>query len=336
MHDVVDSPDDRSTDPAASDARLARLSRLRGSSNWSFGGPVSGFGASAIAGFESVGQVFGATVVYPAIPGLGNCFVPATASAKGDARTSANPHNRLLVRLREARELALERAVMECRALGGDGVIGMRMSAAEFFTDTVKFTVEGTAVRTLALTRPDTPFTTHVSGQDLAKLLRSGWMPFSFVFGMAIAACHFDQRMFQQTRRGVGAAANREVTGYTHLVNDARRQARKALEDSVRAQGGDGAVVHEMTLHLSERECPLTDQRTDYLAEAMILGSAIVSLDHDASAAPQQPPLTIMRLDHRAETSAEHEPGARRPYVYPGQTLGDRAFAYWSGRDSTP
>jgi uncharacterized protein YbjQ (UPF0145 family) len=324
MKDVVDAPD----------PRLARLDRLRGSSNWSFGGPVSGFGAAAIAGFEPVGQVFGATVVYPALPGLGNCFVPATASAKGDARTSANPHNRLLVRLREARELAVERAVMECRALGGDGIIGMRMSVAKFFTDTLRFTVEGTAVRTRSQTRPDTPFTTHVSGQDLVKLLRSGWMPFSFVFGMAIAACHFDQTMFQQTRRGVGVAANREVSGYTRLVNEARRQARRTLEDAVHAQGGDGAVVHEMTLHISERECPLTEQRTDYLAEAMILGSALIALDRNTSA-DEPAPLTIMRLDGRAAASAGAESGlGPGPNIYRGPTLGDRAFAYWSGRRS--
>jgi uncharacterized protein YbjQ (UPF0145 family) len=336
MHDVVDAPDDRSTDPPAPDPRLTRLDRLRDSSGWSFAGAAGGFAAAAIAGFDPVGQVFGTTVAYLGPPGLGRCFVPDTGSARPDTRTSANPHHRLLAKLKAARVLALERAVEECRALGGDGIIGMRVSVADFLSDTVEFTVEGTAVRAHSLTRPAAPFTTHVSGQELARLLHSGWMPFALVSGMAIAACHVDDAMFQQTRRGVGAAGNREVSGYTRLVNDARREARRMLQDAVLERGGDGAVVHEATLRFSERECPLFDQRTDYLAEATILGSAVVSLERSASDV-QGAPLTIMRLDRRPEIAAEGEAEPEAgPEVIPRPSFGDRAFAYWSGRHPRP
>src|SRR5579859_6465152 len=166
-------------DPLAS--RLYRLRRQRG---WNFPGPVSGFGATEAAGFDPVGQVFGTTVSY--LSSLGpfgpsRCFVSA-------AKERVSPHNPLAEQLNAGRTVALERAVTECQALGGDGIIGMRMDAAGFFTHTMDFTVEGTAMRARSLTRPETPFTTHVSGQDLARLLRSGWMPFALVYGVSVAA----------------------------------------------------------------------------------------------------------------------------------------------------
>lgn len=343
MRDVSDAPDDQPTgSPAspvygASDPRLVRLDRLRGSRGWSFPGLVGEFAASRVAGFEPVGQVFGTTVAFlgdPAFPyvgppGLGRCFVVGGADGGG---SSADPHNPLLATLREARELALERAVAECEALGGDGIIGMRVSAAEFFSHTMEVTVEGTAVRARSLTRPPAPFTTHVSGQDLARLLDSGWMPFGLVFGLALAARHFDDSMFQQTRLGVGAAGNREVSGYTRLVNDARREARRTLENAVRERGGEGAVIGGATLRFSERECPRQfEQRSDYVAEATILGSAVVSLER-TTPATRRAPLTIMKLDRRVE-SVSHAAGAADPSpAAPG--LSARAFAYWSSRRS--
>ena len=253
--------------------------------------------------------------------GPSRCFVSGS-------KTRAEPHNPLVEQLNAGRRLALERVVMECQALGGDGIIGMRMNAAGFFTHTSEFTVEGTAMRARSLTRPDTPFTTHVSGQDLAKLLRSGWMPFALVFGIAIAAGHFDDGMFQQTRRGIGAVGNREVVGYTQLVNDARREARRALESAVRDQGGEGAVVEEMSLRFFERECPNFDQRSDYVVEASILGSAMVAFERSQPPTARAP-LAIMRLDRRSESSTEPERGA-----HAGASLGDRAIAYWTAKSA--
>jgi uncharacterized protein YbjQ (UPF0145 family) len=157
----------------------------------------------------------------------------------------------------------------------------------------------------MELTRPDTPFTTHVSGQDLAKLLQAGWMPLALVLGISVAAIHFDDSMFQQTRRGIGAVGNREVVGYTQLVNDARREARRALESAVRDQGGEGAVV-----------------------EATIVGSAIVAFERSQPPTTRAP-LAIMRLDQRAEGTTEPERGS-----HAGASLGDRAFAYWTAKSA--
>lgn len=323
--DVPGNLDAGQAGPDLRSARLSRLDRLRHGRSWSSLGPIGAFGATRIAGFDPVGQVFGTTVAYLGPVPYDRCF--ATGSAR-TGRTSADPHNPRLARLSTARGVALERAVDECRALGGDGIVGARMSSTGFLTDTTELTVEGTAVRARALTRPAAPFTTHVPGQDLARLLRSGWMPFALVYGIAIAACHFDEGMFQQTRRGVGAAGNREVAGYTRLVNDARREARRALEAAVDDVGGHGAVLQEMTMRFNERECPAFDQRFDYVVEATILGSAIVPFERSGSSV-RQAPLAIMRLDRGVAAVAGPEPGLG---VTAGPSVGDRAFAYLTAR----
>lgn len=325
---MVDVPENDQAGRVERDSRLSRLDRLRHARGWSSQGSVGGFAAASIAGFEPVGQVFGTSVAYLGPLVRDRCFAPGSAARA--ERTSADPHNPLLARLISTRSDALERAVAECRALGGDGIIGARMSCTNFLSAAMELTVEGTAVRAHSPIRTDTPFTTHVGGQDLAKLLRSGWMPFALVFGIGVASRHFDGSMFTQTRRRVGADGNQEVSGYTRMVNDARREARRALESAVRDQGGQGAVVQEMTLRFSERECPSFEQRADYVVEATILGSAIVSFER-SDPAPPRAPLTIMRLDPRAgaaATAAPH-PGSG---ATAGPSVGDRAFAYWTGR----
>ena len=292
----MDAAGNHSDGPGRPDLRLTRLDRLRQARSWGYSGPVSGFGAASIAGFDPVGQVFGTTVMYLGSMDFGACFVPVTGSAASVDLARASEHNPLVEQLGAARAVALENAVAECRALGGDGIIGVRMSVVEFLSDTVKFSVEGTAVRARSRIRPGAPFTTHVSGQELAKLLHSGWMPFALVYGIAIASCHFDASMFQQTRRRVGEDGNQEVSGYTRLVNDARRAARRALEATAVHRGAEGTVAQELTLHFTERECPRFDQRSDYMAEATILGSALVSFERGAPAG-ERAPLAIMRLD---------------------------------------
>jgi uncharacterized protein YbjQ (UPF0145 family) len=322
-------PEHRGDGRTERDPRISRLERLRGRRGWAFPGPVGGLGATTGAGFDPVGQVFGTTVAFLSSSGYGRCFV--TAPAQRTDRSTADPHNPLLAQVQAGRALALERAVAECRALGGDGVIGMRIGAADFFTQTAEFTVEGTAVRAKAQTRSGAPFTTHVSGQELAKLLRSGWMPFRLVSGIAIAAVHFDERMIQQTRRGIGVAGNREVVGYTRLVNDARREARGALESAVRDAGGEGAVVQDISIRFFERACPNFEERSDYVVEATIVGSAVVGFERTGSPQPR-PPLTIMRLDRGVEAVP-----APTPATHAGPSLGDRVFAYVTGDEiATP
>src|SRR5580704_8069976 len=51
-----------------------------------------------------------------------------------------------------------------------------------------------------------------------------------------------------------------------------------------------------MTLHITERECPAVEGQHDHIAEAAMLGTAIVSFGRP-SAAKDRAPLTIIRLN---------------------------------------
>ena len=116
------------------------------------------------------------------------------------------------------------------------------------------------------------PFTCDLSGQDFAKLIMAGWVPAGLVLGVAIGACHDDWQTTRQTRRWSG---NREVAGWTEVVNQSRRDAGRRLEADVRRLGAEGAVIASMPLRVSVRDCPAQPGRRDHIVEATILGTAV-------------------------------------------------------------
>ncbi|MFE3583407.1 heavy metal-binding domain-containing protein [Streptomyces vinaceus] len=72
-----------------------------------------------------------------------------------------------------ARKRALARAVDECRALGGDGIVGVSMDIDPMPLGGLECTVRGTAVRARSRIRPHQPFSSHLGGQDFARLIHS-------------------------------------------------------------------------------------------------------------------------------------------------------------------
>ena len=283
--------------------RLARRDRLRGVEAWSSLGPVEEFAATAIAGFDPVGHVFGTAVQHLGyVTSNARCSSSWTYTSKTDQASLNGPYRALLRSLYGVRRLALARAVEDCVALGGDGIIDARVNVTPFPAGGVEFSVQGTAVRARSRVRPARPFTTHVSGQELARLLSAGWAPFALLFGIAISSRHDGQDTRAQTRRRIGDDGNREVTSYTRLVTDARRDARRQLENTVRDIGGDGLVVDGMTLQVRERECPTNEGQHDHVAEATIVGSAIAAFRVRPAAQTARPPLTIMNLGSRTRS----------------------------------
>jgi uncharacterized protein YbjQ (UPF0145 family) len=111
-----------------------------------------------------------------------------------------------------------------------------------------------------------------LSGQDFAKLIMAGWVPAGLVLGVAIGACHDDWRTTRQTRRW---SRNREIAGWTDVVNQSRRDARDRLDLDVQRLGAEGAVVASMQLRVSVRDCPAQAGRRDHIVEASILGTAV-------------------------------------------------------------
>lgn len=295
----------------------ARLERLGTGQAWGSLLSVPEFTAISGAGFEPAGQVLGAAVVHlGSVSRAGRCSGSASYTPRTDLASSAGgPFGVLLRKAYGVRRLALSRAVAECQALGGDGIVGVTLTIRPFPAGGTEFTLQGTAVRARTAIHPETPFTSHLSGQEFAGLLRAGWVPAALVFGISMGSRHDGTRTLGQTRR---AAGNREVGSYTELVRDIRRNARDQLEQAVTAHGGDGVVVDEMTLHISERECPAVEGQHDHIAEASILGTSIVSFASRLSAL-DRPPLTIMRLNPAPPVPAGLQPLPSEPPEEPAQ-----------------
>jgi uncharacterized protein YbjQ (UPF0145 family) len=218
----------------------------------------------------------------------------------------------------------------ECRALDADGIIGVTLSSRPFPAGGTEFTMQGTAVRARSEIRPAAPFTSHISAQEFARLLRAGWVPAALVFGISLGARHDDTRTRRQTR----LTATGEVWVYSDVVRDTRRDARKQLEKAVADHGADGVVADQMTLHLGERECPTQERMRDHVAEVAILGTAIVSFNRSRETGDESP-LTIMRVNPSPVAAGNlRQDGAAQAWTQPeseGRFL-DRVWSAWSAR----
>ncbi len=290
------------------------------------------FAAITSVGFHPVGTVQGAAVVHLGyVSRGGKCSSKRSSTAPTDlAADTSGPFNLLLRKRYGVRHQALSRAIEECRALGGDGIVGLSLRVAPFPAGGTAFTVQGVAVRARTDVRPAALFTSHVSAPEFARLLRSGWVPTTLVFGIALGARHHDLRTREEMRR----TATGEVRSYTRLINDTRRDARSELQKAVAGQGADGVVVAEMTLHLGERECPAEEGAHDLVAEAAILGTTVVAFERPPATGPA--PLTIMRLDSAAAAAPATGDASPRPdseqEAEPEGGFLDRIVASWSAR----
>jgi uncharacterized protein YbjQ (UPF0145 family) len=246
--------------------------------------PASGTWGSALtadefatirsAGFEPVGQVFGATVYTSGSAGTYRC--PGT-SMSSESQGAFGP---LVRAMYDARQTAIDRMVRQCAELGGHGVVAVRLSHGYFRLGGLEFTAIGTAVRATGVAfAPPAPFTSDLSGQDFAKLIMAGWVPAGLALGIAVGGRHDDWATTRQTRLTAG---NTEIAGWTQLVNRCRHEARSALDIDVRRLGGDGVVIAEMGMQVRERDCPVKVGRNDHIVEATLVGTAIAGFSQTA------------------------------------------------------
>lgn len=249
------------------------------------------FAAVTGAGFDPVALVLGTAVFHLGYSGAW-CSYQWSSGTRTDVSSQRwAPFSDLVDAMYSARRQALGRAVAECRALGADGIVGVSLRVGEFPAGGMEFTAVGTAVLARSGIRPQRPFTSHLGGQDFARLMHSGWIPTGLALGISVASRHDDWRTAGQTGR---LAAAQEVDGYTRLVNHARRDARSQLARDAAANGGEGVVVDEMDLRIKERECDRGS--TDHIAEAVAVGTSITRFGRRGRPAGPKP-LTIMRLE---------------------------------------
>jgi uncharacterized protein YbjQ (UPF0145 family) len=293
--------------PAAAGARVAGI---RSSGTWGSALTADEFAAIRSAGFEPVGQVLGAAVYAagsasgyscPGTRGSSGDGVPARLATQVSGRGGSGSFGPLVQAMYQARDTAVGRMTAECAALGGHGVVGVRLSRGSFPLGGVEFTAIGTAIRAPGAAHgPPVPFTSDLSGQDFAKLIMTGWVPAGLVLGISIGSRHDDRTTARQARWGSG---NAEVAGWTELVGQSRHDARDQLESEVRRLGGEGVVIAAMQMRVRQRDCPVQVGRSDHIVEATLIGTAIARFSRTGGH-HVGPALAVMSLDPQRRQAA--------------------------------
>ena len=266
----------------------------------------SAFGMEAV-GFDPVGEVMGCIVSQIGWRGYGGCGLwgnprygyGASAPVITSRSSGYSGFGAYVSALTHGYRTALGRLLTEARALGADGVVGIKLTARPLTEGyTREFVALGTAVRGRCRSRPATPFTTELAGTDVAKLLMSGWTPVALRMGIEVAIRHDDWRTQSQAGSRLFNTANVEVTGYTDLVQQARALAREHLRAEIATAGADGGIVSDVSLRIWELE-PAENHR-DHVAEATVTGTAIARFDSPGGSSAATLTMLPLRTSRRS------------------------------------
>src|SRR5579863_4641298 len=188
------------------------------------------------SGFEPLGLVLGSSIYH-----IGFQQAMWNQSQELGVLTQAMYH---------ARDLAMTRMEEEADQLGADGIVGVRLDIGryEWGADLAEFIAVGTAVKHRAgeLHRAPNgrPFTSDLSGQDFATLLRAGYRPVGLVMGNCVY--HVGRQGMLASLRQVGR--NMEMPNYTQALYEARELAMERMQteaDELQAGGLVGVRLNQ-------------------------------------------------------------------------------------------
>jgi uncharacterized protein YbjQ (UPF0145 family) len=229
----------------------------------------------AAVGFDPVGEVMGSIVqsirwtAYSGCTAYGNLGRrPRAPIVRFDGFA---PYSNALTR---GYATALKRMLLEASAIGADGVVGVRLTATKLLGGATEITALGTGVHARSHTRPRYVFSTHLPGQDVAKLLSAGWVPVDLVFGVSVAILH-------DLGQSSWVVGNDEYDGYTKLINGARADARERFARRIGTKGADGAIVSSMALRSWSMEA--SGGHRHRVAEASMFGTSVARFRRSTS-----------------------------------------------------
>jgi uncharacterized protein YbjQ (UPF0145 family) len=188
------------------------------------------------SGFEPLGLVLGSSIYH-----IGFQQAMWNQSQELGVLTQAMYH---------ARELAMTRMEEEADQLGADGIVGVRLDIGRYDwgADLAEFIAVGTAVKhrggELHRAPNGRPFTSDLSGQDFATLLRAGYRPVGLVMGNCVY--HVGRQGMLASLKQVGR--NVEMPNYTQALYEARELAMERMQretDELQANGIVGARIIE-------------------------------------------------------------------------------------------
>ncbi len=185
----------------------------------------------------------------------------------------------LTASLLDARARAINRLTLEAQGLGAEGVVGVRLKINrwEWASGMAEFTVIGTAVaRDGRGGGGGQPFTSTLSGQEMAKLLSTGHRPLRLVMGASAyqAVAYFGGGFGRMGGIGVSAWSNQEVTSYTLALTRAQDMARRRLAQEAAQVSAAGVVGVEIESHILEFPTG-SESVGGRIAEWVILGTAV-------------------------------------------------------------
>jgi uncharacterized protein YbjQ (UPF0145 family) len=188
------------------------------------------------SGFEPLGLVLGSSIYH-----IGFQQANWSQNQEMSVLTQAMYH---------ARELAMTRMEEEADQLGADGVVGVRLDIGryEWGAELAEFISVGTAVKhrggELHRGANGRPFTSDLSGQDFATLLRAGYRPVGMVMGNCVY--HVAHQGLRAAWKQIGR--NQEMPNYTQALYEARELAMERMQteaDELQAGGIVGARIVE-------------------------------------------------------------------------------------------
>jgi uncharacterized protein YbjQ (UPF0145 family) len=213
------------------------------------------------SGFEPLGLVLGSSIYH-----IGFQQAMWNQSQEMGVLTQAMYH---------ARELAMTRMEEEADQLGADGIVGVRLDIGRYDwgADLAEFIAVGTAVRhaggELHRAPNGRPFTSDMTGQDFATLLRAGYRPTGLVMGNCVY--HVARQGMLQSLRQIGR--NVEMPNFTQALYEARELAMERMQreaDELQSEGIVGARIIERSHGWGS-----------HVIEFFAIGTAVVSVSDD-------------------------------------------------------
>jgi len=194
-------------------------------------------------GFRPVGLVLGSSIYHVGLQ-IG--------------RWSKNQELNVLTQaMYHARELAMTRMETEAKALGADGIVGVRLDVEmkEFGADIAEFIAVGTAVKAEPgaggggvsnwRNNKGMPFTSDLSGQDFWTLIRAGYAPLSMVMGSCVY--HIAHQRMGAKIGNIGR--NVEIEQFTQALYDARELAMERMQTEAEQYEAEGIVGVQLRQH---------------------------------------------------------------------------------------